>query len=106
MWQDAGEGRGIFKSDGTDLPYIDLEQKQNRTNSKVSKHQEKKVARHYHGATNDPNNGFFKRIWKDMFTTTGITERLLRKTIRKNTWMYVSVSRTEQGEVNVHKLVG
>ncbi|KAG8754118.1 hypothetical protein FRC14_005371 [Serendipita sp. 396] len=31
-----------------------------------------------------------QRIWKDRFTTKGLTQRVLRKTVQKNTWIYVS----------------
>lgn len=99
IWTDAGEGKGIIKAD--DQQAFRMRPKQEgHTNAAVlsssSKGQdspdEEMVAKHYHGPSANKDLNFFQKIWKDSFTTHGIMDRLLRKTVKKNTWLYVAVS--------------
>ena len=46
---------------------------------------------HHYNAQSD-GSSFFKRL-KERFTTAGMMERLLRKTVAKNTWLYTAVSK-------------
>jgi len=79
MWVDAGEGRGIVKADGSEEVNI-----RPRVTSATSgsSFDEEQTAKHYQGAAKDPNLNAFERVWKDRFTTKGLMERLLRKTVR------------------------
>ena len=110
QWKDSGDGSGIIK-----VEFQELENKSNNDtqndNSSISSEsstnwssfsmsesdsdldpeeaQRKKVeSRHYFDNEND------KRHHKvtHRFTTHGMMDRLLRKTIGKNTWIYVSYS--------------
>jgi hypothetical protein len=87
MWMDSGDGKGIVKADGKDMHHVDPK----RNNSTDDLPNEEEAAKHYHGVADDKSKNPFQRIWRDRFTTNGLMERLLRKTVGKNTWMYVSV---------------
>ncbi|KIM30750.1 hypothetical protein M408DRAFT_34964, partial [Serendipita vermifera MAFF 305830] len=82
-WIDSGDGRGIVRADRTDEVHIRKRQ------SSVGSQSEEQTAKHYQGVSKNPNLNVLQRIWKDRFTTKGLMERMLRKTIRKNTWLYV-----------------
>lgn len=84
---DSGDGKGIARADGKDTHHISPR----RNNSTDNLPDEEETAKHYHGVADDKNKNPLQRIWRDRFTTNGLMERLLRKTVRKNTWMYVSV---------------
>lgn len=88
-WIDAGDGQGIVRSEGEG----NEQNKQVDDKNHRGKGHDPKVAetaRHYEGVTGDRSLNSFQRMWKDRFTTNGLMERLLRKTVRKNTWLYVS----------------
>jgi hypothetical protein len=44
---------------------------------------------HYVDTATNPEDSKAKKALKSRFTSKGITERLLRKTLKKNTWIYV-----------------
>ncbi len=46
---------------------------------------------HYVGLRRQPKNPVKRVLWKN-FTLKGLVDKLLRKTIKRNTWIYVSVS--------------
>ena len=87
MWMDSGDGNGIIRADGKESRHVGPK----RNNSTGDSHGEEETAKHYHGVADDKSKNLLQRIWRDRFTTNGLMERLLRKTVRKNTWMYVSV---------------
>jgi hypothetical protein len=92
-WRDAGEGKGIVPIDEDNTPLAPPESGRTRSDSSSSSSSEEEVqaARHYQGISKQ-NLNIFQRIWKEKFTSNGLMERLLRKTVQKNTWVYVSVS--------------
>lgn len=49
------------------------------------------AATHYVSAKQKSSNRFTKAI-REHFTAGGLNEKLLRKTTKKNTWIYVAVS--------------
>jgi len=81
-WKDAGEGRGIVPNN---LP-IKADQA-SFTQSRSSSYQGN-AATHYTGQT----KGRYKwtRYLRQHYTPHGIMDRLLRKTVKRNTWIYVS----------------
>jgi hypothetical protein len=84
---DSGDGKGIVRANGKETHHIVPK----RNNSMDNLPDEEETARHYHGVADDKAKSPLQRIWRDRFTTNGLMERLLRMTVRKNTWMYVSV---------------
>lgn len=42
--------------------------------------------------TGNPKQGKVKKALAETFTAKGITDKLLRQSVKKNTWIYVSVS--------------
>jgi hypothetical protein len=84
-WKDAGNGAGIVPQDLPTIP----PKKPRRPASPVSSEQEN-AATHYAGRT----LGKFRwtRYLRRHITPRGVMQRLLKKTVRRNTWIYVSVS--------------
>jgi hypothetical protein len=56
------------------------------------------LAHHYN--THVKNSNFFKNL-KERFTTAQMTDRLLRKTVAKNTWVYAAVSEIFLGRASM-----
>ena len=109
-WKNAGGGKGIIHADGSEPTKIDPAPKndeianENRIHNQRESLQESQsvlssassvssvasaLAQHYN--THSKNTNVFKRL-KERFTTAGMTDRLLRRTVAKNTWVYVAVS--------------
>ena len=44
---------------------------------------------HYVETAAKPEDSRLKKAFKSRFTSNGVMERLLRKTVKKNTWIYV-----------------
>ncbi|KAI8980737.1 hypothetical protein BD414DRAFT_420717, partial [Trametes punicea] len=106
-WKDAGRGRGIVPYDEPDS---DVERGDSSSasanssssrsrssssstsdaSSSVVREQENEMMR-YVGLRKQPENRVKRILWKD-FTLRGLTDKLLRKTIKRDTWIYVSVS--------------
>ncbi|KAH9898125.1 hypothetical protein C8Q73DRAFT_744205 [Cubamyces lactineus] len=97
-WMDAGAGRGIVPYEDTDG---DSEPRDSfsvpdqnssfspRSESSFSGDQEAEMM-HYVGLRKQPRNPVKRVLWKN-FTVRGLVDKLLRKTIKRNTWIYVSV---------------
>lgn len=86
-WMDAGDGTGIVPQD---LPE-DTPKKFRRTTSISSTSSEQaNAATHYAGQTLGKYR--WTRYLRRHITPRGIMQRLLKKTVRRNTWIYVSVS--------------
>lgn len=85
-WKDKGMGDGVIPEDHEPTK---LTKRQTSFESVV----EEAVATHYAGEPKGKHS--WTRYLRKYLTTPGITERLLRKTVRKNTWMYVSVSHVD-----------
>lgn len=93
-WKDARRGRGIIP-----IPE-DSDANADRTNtgiltpgSQLSGESDPNTTLHYYlPAEPSPTSSRIKRwLWRN-FTPRGLLERLLRATIQKDTWIYVSVS--------------
>lgn len=106
-WKDAGGGKGIIHADGSEPAKIDPTPKKDEITNEDRIHNQREslqepesllssassvssaLAQHYN--THSKNSNVFKRL-KERFSTAGMTDRLLRKTVAKNTWVYVAVS--------------
>ncbi|KAI0788657.1 hypothetical protein C8Q75DRAFT_243476 [Abortiporus biennis] len=90
-WKDAGGGRGIVPLDHPEPSAL-----QERTSfvegSPTSSLSEGEVAdaMHYYSNQHMSKNPLKRLLWRN-FTLRGLMDRLLRKTIKRNTWIYVSV---------------
>lgn len=86
-WKDSGNGGGIVPDNTAGQT---AQEETIAALSPASSQQEENTATHYAG---DPaiKRSFLKTV-KRTFTVHGMVDRLLRKTIRRNTWIYVSVS--------------
>lgn len=94
-WKDAGSGGGIVPADSANE---ELESPSAAPRESFSapipaetlSSSEQKATRHY-VSVGEPSNPARRFFWK-YFTIHGLLDKLLRKTIRRNTWIYVSVS--------------
>ncbi|KAG8812156.1 hypothetical protein FRC17_002166, partial [Serendipita sp. 399] len=96
-WKDAGDGKGIVPDDekadeesGKPKTAKLAEVVSSVTRSESSSSNVANQAKHYEGGKQDQDLNALQRFWKERFTAKGLTQRVLRKTVRKNTWMYVS----------------
>ena len=109
-WKDAGHGKGIvsFSYPPTDLSSINQHsfgepprssnmssslRSSSRSSTTLSTN-EGAAEMHYMGVRSQSKNPV-KRILLRNFTPRGLLERLLRKTIKRDTWIYVSVSNSQ-----------
>ncbi|KDQ20667.1 hypothetical protein BOTBODRAFT_124408, partial [Botryobasidium botryosum FD-172 SS1] len=88
-WKDAGSGRGIVplgSEDHIDIHHLSAHSRSNTmgTEDSVCK------ATHY-TETNYQGMNPVERWIKSTLSPTGLMERLLRRTVMKNTWIYVAV---------------
>lgn len=90
-WKDAGDGQGIVPMSMPDaFPRFRRTRGVSRSSSSASSMQAHE-ATHYAGGR---KGGFGRtRVLRRIFTPRGAVERLLRKTVKANTWIYVSVSK-------------
>ncbi|KAI0652126.1 hypothetical protein C8Q79DRAFT_868877, partial [Trametes meyenii] len=99
-WKDAGGGRGIVPYDTEDdrssgprdsfnVPSRSSSPGSSSGSSLTGDAASKMV--HYVGLRRQPRNPIKRVLWKN-FTLKGLLDKLLRKTIKRNTWIYVSVS--------------
>lgn len=87
-WKDAGRGQGIVP-ESMPTHHLDLRKSVlSNTISNNSKDQEN-AATHYTGQPKG-RNSLYKYL-RGYFTTRGMVDRLLRKTVKRNTWIYISV---------------
>ncbi|KAF9040530.1 hypothetical protein BJ165DRAFT_1350613, partial [Panaeolus papilionaceus] len=86
-WKDAGEGQGIIpeKMTATQRPQFS-DVRRSSANSSVESQLQDNAATHYAGGSTTK-----KHRWRGRFTLRHAIERLLRKTVQRNTWIYVSV---------------
>ena len=99
-WKDAG-GRGIVPLDEPEVPVLqerasfsEREVLSRNSDSLASGGINTTAAKHYYTGKHVSSNPVKRWFWKN-FTLRGLLDRLLRKTINRNTWIYVSV-RDEQ----------
>lgn len=92
LWQDAGDGSGIIPYDPeTGEPELVHRTSfaSNLPTDEESRKEENQSKSHYVDASKARNP--VKRWFRNYLTTQGWLEKLLRRTLRRNTWIYVVV---------------
>ncbi|KAI0375279.1 hypothetical protein BV20DRAFT_260531 [Pilatotrama ljubarskyi] len=92
-WKDAGGGRGIVpydEPDGDSEPRdsFSAPSPSSSSSSSISRDADAEMM-HYVGLHRQPKNPVKRVLWKN-FTLRGLFDKMLRKTIKRNTWIYVS----------------
>ncbi|KAJ3480712.1 hypothetical protein NLI96_g8150 [Meripilus lineatus] len=100
-WKDSGKGRGIVPLEEPDRSSLqertsftepaDPSSSNSRSSSPVGINTD--AAMHYYTGKRITSNPIKRILWRN-FTLRGLLDRLLRKTIKRNTWIYVSVGWT------------
>lgn len=80
-WKDGDDGQGIIAEDDPDAAALN--------STSLSDHDEDNAVMHYAGETKGRYP--WTRSFRRYFTLRGIVNNLLRKTVKRNTWIYVSV---------------
>lgn len=95
-WKDAGRGQGIVPFDRPSHEIL-----RHRTSFEVpaktrspSREVQQNAQMHYYLGPRPTGNRIKTWLWRNA-TPRGLLERLLRNTLQKNTWIYVSVSPTK-----------
>ncbi|OAX44202.1 hypothetical protein K503DRAFT_836773, partial [Rhizopogon vinicolor AM-OR11-026] len=100
-WYDLGEGKGVIPQDGTGK-YPPTPPRPRVSFGPVSStslgSRQETEATHYTRPLKEGTR--LGRAVRRHFTLKGMMDRLLRKTVRKNTWIYVTV-RTRQPELTL-----
>ncbi|CAE6531197.1 unnamed protein product [Rhizoctonia solani] len=93
-WKDAGDGRGIIPMTPEEMRGAEIQEAPAkhgrigfRSNSSDSLLNPGEA--HYVDTVTKPGDSRLKQTIRSRFTSKGIMERLLRKTVKKNTWIYV-----------------
>ncbi|CAE6416722.1 unnamed protein product [Rhizoctonia solani] len=93
-WKDAGDGRGIVPLTVEEMRGAEISEAPAkhgrigfRSNSSDSLLNPGEA--HYVDTVAKPGDNKFQQTIRSHFTSKGIMERLLRKTVKKNTWIYV-----------------
>lgn len=93
-WKDAGDGGGIVPILGPERTNLarrtSFESLSSISSSDDPDYDPDSAAMHYN--SNGKKNNWFSRN----MTIKGVGEKLLRKTVRRNTWIYAAVSRIQQ----------
>lgn len=93
-WKDGGGGKGIVPLEHPEPTALQprhsfLEPSRSSANVSMSS-DEADQALHYYAGESYSHNPLKRILWRN-FTLKGLLDRLLRKTIKRNTWIYVSV---------------
>ncbi|KAG9051553.1 hypothetical protein FS837_004063 [Tulasnella sp. UAMH 9824] len=93
-WKDAGEGKGIIPTTGEEDDRHDPNARRRSsfdtsTSSLVSSSSSISSRAKHHYSGKDADKGKLRQFFEKHFTVKGVTEKMLRKTLRKNTWIYV-----------------
>ncbi|KIK70893.1 hypothetical protein GYMLUDRAFT_149322 [Collybiopsis luxurians FD-317 M1] len=90
-WKDSGDGSGIVPDDVPDRPV----QHRGSFESIASSHSSstQSAAMHYLGPPKGTSS--WSKVFYRYFTVRGVTNRLLRKTVKRNTWIYSTVSQID-----------
>src|ERR1700733_8819721 len=92
-WKDEGEGGGIVPLSGPSHRISErrtsFDSLSSISSSNDSQYIENSAAMHY--TSHKKSNNWVARKIQAHLTLRGLTEKLLRKTIKRNTWIYVSV---------------
>jgi len=91
-WKDAGNGGGIVPILGPDKTNLarrtSFESLSSISSSDDLEYDPESAAMHY--ASNGKKNNWVSRNIRRNLTMKGVVERLLRKTVRRNTWIYAA----------------
>lgn len=87
-WKDGGPDVGIVAKQNEDE---EQDPKRSVSPQRSIDSRDEDAVMHYTGYKSTKKSRL-ARFYKRNFTLHGITDRILRKTLRRNTWMYVSVS--------------
>lgn len=95
-WKDSDGGMGIVPLDGTEDHSVEHRMRRQvstlsgspSSDSGSGSEDFEGEAEHYAG---NPGDGMVKKAIKSHLTAKGLSERLLRRTVKKNTWIYVAV---------------
>ncbi|KAI0080309.1 hypothetical protein K474DRAFT_1590167, partial [Panus rudis PR-1116 ss-1] len=95
-WKDAGGGKGIVPLDHPEpsalqqrTSFASASSSGSSGNHASISEEEADAAIHYYAGKNLSKNPIKRILWKN-FTLKGLLDKLLRKTIKRNTWIYVS----------------
>jgi hypothetical protein len=88
-WKDSDNGKGIIPDEVSLRQALIRGQSLESTPSRVSADLDN-AATHYTGSVKGKYR--WTRELRKRFTLHGIVDRLLRKTVKRNTWIYVSVN--------------
>ncbi|KAF7799268.1 hypothetical protein EIP86_010500 [Pleurotus ostreatoroseus] len=87
-WKDAGNGQGIIPVDKSDQVLEHRSSSQHSLNTPVNE-EERDAQLHYYFGSQSKGSRIKAWMWRTL-TPRGLLERLLRKTLQRNTWIYVS----------------
>ncbi|KAJ1310237.1 hypothetical protein OPQ81_006979 [Rhizoctonia solani] len=93
-WKDAGDGKGIVPMTLEEMRGAEITEAPAK-HGRIGFHSDSSDSllnageAHYVDTINKPGDSKLKQTIRSHFTSTGIMERLLRKTVKKNTWIYV-----------------
>ncbi|KAG8691930.1 hypothetical protein FRC11_004859 [Ceratobasidium sp. 423] len=93
-WKDAGNGRGIIPMTPEEMRGAGIAEAPAK-HGRIGFHSDSSDSllnsgeAHYVDTITKPGDSKLKQTMRTHFTSTGIMERLLRKTVKKNTWIYV-----------------
>ncbi|KAK0506337.1 hypothetical protein EDD18DRAFT_27943 [Armillaria luteobubalina] len=86
-WKDSGNGQGIIPEDIPQWPARRGSFASSIDSSSISSEESDEV---YHYLGNEKGKNKVTTLFHRYFTIKGITNRLLRKTVRRNTWIFIS----------------
>ena len=89
-WKDAGNGQGIIPVETSDKVLDHRSSSQHSLSTPVNE-EERDAQLHYYFGSRSKGSRIKAWLWRTL-TPRGLLERLLRKTLQRNTWIYVSVS--------------
>jgi len=88
-WRDSGNGTGIIPEDFSEQSRPETRGSFESISSASSSSMDSNAAMHY---VDQPKGKYsWSRAFHRYFTTRGLLNRLLRKTVRRNTWIWVTV---------------
>ncbi|KAI0320342.1 hypothetical protein OF83DRAFT_1053287, partial [Amylostereum chailletii] len=90
-WKDAGHGQGIVPYEVADAAEPQIELSAISATASGSSASLGSAAMHYAGPPKGKNK--LTRGLRRNFTIHGLIDKLMRKTVQRNTWIYVSVGR-------------
>lgn len=97
-WKDQGDGKGVVPLEHPEPTalqrrhsFVAPSSSYSASSSSSISGGETEQAMHYYVGRELSHNPIKRVLWRN-FTLKGLLDRLLRKTVKRNTWIYVSVS--------------